>query len=186
MASEVEIINGALSKLGEQPILAITDPSPAGRLANRTYADIRDAMLREYPWNFAVKRASLAAEVDVPLWEFALSYVLPPDCLRLIAVNNPGDLEWRNEGGRIVTDIAAPLEIKYVALVLVGSFDATFREALSARLAMEWAEPLAQTTSVSSAMANLYQNKLRVARVADGQEDRQQVIEAVGFIEARF
>jgi len=186
MASDIEIINNALSKLGEQNLLAITDPSPAGRLANRTYEDLRDSMLREFAWNFATTRASLAAEVDVPLWEFANSYVLPPDCLRLISVNNPGDLEWRNERNRIVTDITAPLEIKYVARVLVSAFDSTFREALSARLAMEWAEPLSQTTSVASAMANLYQNKLRVARVADGQEDRQQIIEAVGFIEARF
>ena len=63
MASDIGIINGALSKLGEVPILAVTDNTEPGRLANRTYNDIRDALLREFPWNFAIKRASLAADL---------------------------------------------------------------------------------------------------------------------------
>ena len=186
MASDIDVINGALSKLGEQAILAKTDPSVPGRLANRTYNDIRDALLREFPWNFATRRASLAAEVDAPLWGFARSFVFPSDLLRLISINNTADEDWRNEGGKIVTDMTAPLEIRYVALVDVDSMDSTFREALASRLAMEWAEPLAQTTSVVNSMAAFYRNKLQVARVADGQEDRTQVMEVNDFIDARF
>jgi len=186
MADEVTVANAALSKLGEQPLLALSDPSPPGRLANRTYGDIRDALLREYPWSFATKRAELAAETTAPLWGFARSFVLPNDCLRLIEINNSSDQDWRNEGGKIVTDMTAPLQIRYVALVSVDSMDSTFREALAARLAMEWAEPLTQTTSVANAMATLYRNKLQVARVADGQEDREKVIDAPGFIDARW
>lgn len=186
MAADIDIINVALSKLGEQNLLSITDPSPPGRLANRTYDDIRDAMIREYPWNFATKRASLAAEVTAPVWGFARSFALPSDLLRLISINNTSDQEWRNEGGKVVTDMTAPLEIRYVALVPVDLMDSTFREALAARLAMEWAEPLAQTTSVANSMATLYRNKLQVARVSDGQEDRLQTIDAPDFIDARF
>lgn len=186
MASDIDVINGALSKLGEQPILSIGEASEAGRIAGRTYNDIRDALLREFPWNFATKRGSLAASVDAPVWGFARAFVLPTDNLRLVEVRNSSDLEWRNEGGTIVTDISAPLEIRYIALVSVDSMDSTFREALSARLAMEWAESLSQTTSVVEAMAALYRNKLQVARAADGQEDRQQLISATNFIDARF
>jgi len=180
------VINAALSKLGEQAILAVTDPSPPGRLANRTYADIRDALLREFPWNFATKRASLAAETTAPKWGFVRSFVLPSDLLRLVSVNNTDDQEWRNESGRVVTDIEAPLQIKYVASVPVDSMDSTFREALAARLAMEWAEALTQTSSVVNSMAEMYRNKLRVARTSDGQSDRIRTIEYPGFIESRF
>jgi len=186
MASDVDVVNGALSKLGEQPILAIGEASPAGRIAGRTYGDIRDALLREFPWNFATKRTSLAASVDAPDWGFARAFVLPADNLRLIQINNSGDQEWRNEGGTIVTDMTAPLEIRYVARVDVDAMDSTFREALAARLAMEWAEPLSQTSTVVNAMAAFYRNKLQVARVADGQEDRLRVIDASEFIDARF
>lgn len=186
MASDIDVINGALAKLGEDTILAVTDSSPAARLASRTYGDIRDALLREFPWNFATRRASLASSATAPEWGFARSFVLPSENLRLIEVNNSSDQEWRNEGGTIVTDMTAPLEIKYVKRVSVDSMDSTFREALSARLSMEWAEPLSQTSSVVEQMASLYRNKLQVARAADGQEDRLRVIEAPGFVEARY
>jgi hypothetical protein len=186
MASNIDVINGALSKLGAQPILAVTDPSPEGRLANRTYEDIRDSLFREFEWNFATKRASLAANATAPEWGFARAYTLPTDLLRLISLNNDFDQDWRNEAGTIVTDMTAPLQIRYVALVPVDSMDSTFREALAGRLAMEWAEPLTQTSSVSSTMSALYRNKLQVARVADGQEDRVKAIIADDFIDARF
>lgn len=186
MAADIDIINAALSKLGEQALLAITDNSPPGKLANRTYADLRDALLREFPWNFATKRTSLAADVATPAWGFSFQYSLPGDCLRLIALNNQSDLNWRNEGGKIVTDMEAPLEIMYVGETPVASMDSTFRDALAARLAMEWAEPLAQTTTVVDSMATFYKNKLQVARAADGQEDRLRTIDADDFIDARF
>jgi len=186
MAADTDIINAALSKLGEQNLIGVTDQSPAGRLANRTYADIRDALWREYPWNFAMKRASLAANAAAPVWGFSYAYQLPSDLLRLVELSNDSDEDWRNESGTVVTDITAPLKILYVGTVLEGAMDATFREALAARLAMEWAEPLTQTSSVGDQMATLYRNKLQVARVSDGQEDRQRVIDAPDFIDARY
>jgi hypothetical protein len=186
MASDIDVINGALSKLGAQPVLAVTDPSPEGRLANRTYDDIRDSLLREFDWNFATKRASLAASSTAPEWGYSTAFPLPADLLRLVELNNDFDQDWRNESGTIVTDMAAPLQIRYIALVPVDSMDSTFREALAARLAMDWAEPLTATSSVIENMSSLYRNKLQVARVADGQEDRQKVIDAPDFIDARF
>jgi hypothetical protein len=186
MAADIDVINSALSKIGEEAILAVTDPSPAARIANRTYGDIRDALIREFPWNFATKRASLAAEVATPVWGAVRQFVLPSDLLRLLEINNTEDQDWRLESGRVVTDMTAPLEIKYVAAVAVDAMDATFREALAARLALEWAESLTQTTSVVNAMASLYSNKLQVARAADGQEDRVRVLDYPDFTDARF
>jgi len=186
MASDVEIVNGALSKLGEQPVLSFSDRSEPARIANRTYADIRDALLREFTWNFATKRTSLAADTAVPDWGYDRQYTLPADFLRLIEVNNASDYDWRLESGKILTDLDAPLQIRYVARVLENAMDATFREALASRLAMEWAEPLSQTTSVGQQMSTLYRNKLQVARTADGQEDRQRVISADSLIDSRF
>ena len=186
MAADIDIINAALSKLGEQPLASVADQSPPGRLANRTYVDIKQALLREFPWNFAIKRVALAVDAAAPVWGFDFAYNLPGDLLRLISLDNSSDYDWRNEGGQIVTDITTPLKIKYVADVLEGKMDATFREALAARLAMEWAEPLSQTSTVVQQMTSLYRNKLQVARIADGQEDRLTVIDAPDFIDARW
>ncbi len=186
MAADIDVINAALSKLGEQNLLAVTDQSVAGRLANRTYGDIRDALLRQYPWNFATKRASLSADAEAPAWGFTRKFNLPAGCLRLVSINNAANEDWRHEGRTIVTDMTAPLEIIYIGAIQVDEMDATFREALAARLALEWAEPITQTSSVVAAMEALYRQKLQIARSSDGQEDRTRVIDSGSFINARW
>ena len=187
MASDVTIVNVALSRLGASAILAFGDSSVAGRLATRTFAETRDALLREYPWNFASKRASLAAEVTPPIWGFARSFVLPFDFARLIEVDNPEDWPWKLEKGRVLTDLTAPLLIRYVELITdADAMDPDFRDCLSSRLAWEWAEPISGTTTLTEQMAKHYVNKLQVARTADGPENKQGIIESCSFIRSRF
>ncbi len=185
MASDIDVINSALNKLGEPTITSVADNNRVSRLANRDYPIIRDALLRQYDWNFATRRASLAADAEAPEWGFSFQYPLPSEFLRLIMVRNSSDREWRIEGRFILTDLSAPLEILYVKRVAVDDFDPAFYEALAQLLAMEWAEAITQTTSVADQMATFYRNKLQVARTADGQEDREQNITASGFIDAR-
>lgn len=186
MASDIDIVNAALSKLGERRILNFADKSPAGRIAARTYPDLRDAMLREFPWNFATTRAALSASTEAPAFGFAFAYPLPADLLRLIEVSNVDEEKWRNESGEIVTDKTAPLNIRYVARVLEGQMDATFREVLATRLALAWAESLSGTTSLTQELGVLYRNALQVARGTDGHEDQIQELEESSFILARF
>ena len=82
MASEVEICNEALTALGENPILSLTDNSKAARLCNLKYANKRDYLLRRYLWNFAVKRITLAPDVATPEFEFSAQFTLPVDCIQ--------------------------------------------------------------------------------------------------------
>ena len=60
MASEVQICNLALAKIGDQQITSLTENSKAGRLCNLVYEPLRDATLRAHPWNFAITRETLA------------------------------------------------------------------------------------------------------------------------------
>lgn len=185
-ASDITVINTALRKLGEQPLTARTDPSPPGRIANATYDEIRDSLLREAAWNFATKRTRLAADATAPDWGYDNQYTLPSDFLRLMEIYNTSDIEWRLEGNKILTNLDAPLKIIYIASVAENEMDVAFREALSARCAMEWAEALSQTSTVGDQMAAIYRNKLQIAKTADGQEDRQRTIDAPDFILSRF
>lgn len=186
MASDVDIANAALSKLGEPGLLSFADDSVAGRLANRTFTDIRDALLREYPWNFASKRAEIAASGTGPLWGFARAFPVPTDFLRLLEIHNPNRFPYRLEQGHILTDLTAPLQIRYLKKVEdADEMDPLFRDAFAHRLAAEWAESITQTSSVTQEMQALYTRKLRVARAADGQEDDHQKLETCSFIDAR-
>ena len=175
MASAVGISNAALGKIGAGTLLALTDASPEGRLALRTFAELRDQLLRAHPWNFATKRASLAASSTAPVWEYDNAYVVPSDFLRVLDVSNPQLMDYRVERVEdatvIVTDISAPLKIKYTAQITdADSMDPSFREALSALLAREWAEPLTGITSLGQQAAAMYDKKLQEAKAVDGQE----------------
>ena len=173
MASAVGIVNAALRKLGEAPITAIGEDSKAGRLANERYAEVRDALLHRHPWNFAMKRKSVAASATDPVWGFDHAYPLPTDYIRIYSVNGQDTKSntWSIESGHVVTNLDAPIEIRYVfkvtdpALMTPG-----FREALASMLAADWANDI---TGDDQAVLDQNRFSLRAiaqARSNDGQE----------------
>jgi len=191
MASEVGIVNMALSKLGVAALTALTDDSPAARLANREYSVYRDEMLREHPWGWATKRASIAASVTGPAWEFENAYPLPADCLKVQALNNPSRYDYQIErtadGTVIATNLPTPLEIKYTARVTdPNDMDDKFREALAARLALEWSEALTGISTLSEALEKRYLLKLKDAKGIEGQENSVSEYAVYSWTNARF
>lgn len=161
MASSVDIANSALTKLGEARIMSLTDNVKPAREINAIFTLRRDALLRAYNWNFAMKRAQLSALTDGPDWGYSYAYQLPSDCLRMVQVNDyyviPGygdfisgpDAEpYKIEGQNIVTDFGAPLKVRYVRRVTnSGEFDAAFCECFAADLAHEACESITQSTT---------------------------------------
>ena len=83
MRGKVEIINLALARLGESPIQSLGEDSVPARAANLLYDSSRQAALRDFNWNFALKIERLARFDGNPV-DFRLTYALPPDCLRVI------------------------------------------------------------------------------------------------------
>lgn len=148
--SEVSICNAALSKLGAEPLLALTDNNNRGRTMNGRYATVRDAELRRRRWRFAIKRVSIAALAATPDSDYSYQYQLPNDFLRLIPggdiVSTPDMSDYRSgesalysiEGRRILTDMGSPLAIRYIGRITdTAIFDSAFTEALASRLAYE-------------------------------------------------
>jgi len=192
MATDITIVNAALIRLGETTITALSDDIKPARLANAIYADVRDAVTRAHPWNFALMRAALTANASAPTWGYANAYDLPGDpdhCLRVLTVEGEDEQagRWTVEGRQIVSDLSSPIRILYLRRVSApDDTDPLFREALSARLARELAEPLGKSTSLQKAMAELYDAKLREARSADGQEGTPEILTADTWLTARL
>ena len=84
MASVVDICNRALQKLGAESITSLTQNTENARACNSCFEFLRDAELRAHPWNFAIKRAQLAADLTPPEFGYDLRYQLPSDYLRLL------------------------------------------------------------------------------------------------------
>jgi len=63
-ATNEDIANSALAKLGAEEITSLSDTTRRARLVNRQFVKIRDKLLRSHPWNFAIKRSFLQAISD--------------------------------------------------------------------------------------------------------------------------
>jgi hypothetical protein len=152
MASKVQIANRAATKLGAQRIISLTDNTTVASTLNSMFDLVLDAELRRYRWSFAIKRDSLAALAGAPGWGYMYRYQLPVDLLHLIQVNDfyfrgtKQQTPWTIEGRELLTNIAAPLKVRYVRRITDTTLlDPLFVEVFSCKLAMESAEALTQS-----------------------------------------
>lgn len=173
MASQVEIANRALTKLGAARIISLDDDVKQARSVKSMFDIVRDAEMRAHIWSFTVKRKSLAALSSTPDWGFDYEYQVPPDYLRILQVNdiypgpslddyrNAATAEYSIENKKILANFAAPLKIRYIARIEDTSlWDATFIEAFASRLAMEMCEDLTQSSTKKTDAQNDYKRAL--------------------------
>jgi hypothetical protein len=160
VANDTNIVNSALTLLGEQRILSMDDNVKPAREAKALFEQTRDGLLAGYNWSFAMARANLPALLDAPEFGYSLKYQMPADCLRLIQIGefyaglNLSDYrgmpteEFMIEGRQILTDMSAPLPVRYVFRETnPANFGAAFVDAFSAKLAEKLAESLTQSDS---------------------------------------
>lgn len=177
MAASIELCNHALTKLGADRILALTDDSKAARALLAVYDRLLDAELQGNRWTFATKRASLPALLAAPVWGYARAFGLPTDCLSLVWIDGAGvalglaDLSMDSaapytiEERSILTDLGAPLRIKYVARIEDATrWDPCFWNALAARLAFEICEDVTQSSSKKQELWGEYRAAIAQAR----------------------
>ena len=139
--SKVSIINKALTLVGAEPIVNITDSSEQARVISRVYELALRGVLSECRWNFATKRVLLSLVTDTLDWYYSSeneSYVYnkPADVIRIFSTNDE-DATWREEGDYIISNTSG-LGIKYVYyLDDATKFPIFFMDALIDRLASD-------------------------------------------------
>ena len=184
MASEIEICNRALIKIGEKTILSLDDNSKRARICKVLYEPTRDYVLRSHPWNFAVKRVELAQNTLGPVYDYAYSYELPTDCIRVL-IPSREIWEYSIEGTTLVTDYPGAM-LKYIARIVDPNvFDEAFREALACKIAAESALTLTDNDPRHKAMVQLYQLAIREAKSVNAMEKGPQWITSEQWLESR-
>ena len=185
MASEVDICNIGLTKLGEDTIISLTENSKAARLCNLVFADLRDAVLREHPWNFAIKRVELALLTTTPSFEFDFEHQLPSDNLRVIKIDD--DLiSHRIEGNKLLSNNDV-VKIEYISRIEDTTlFDSLFTETFATRIAAELSFNLSDNNALTQLMEQKYRDRVKQARSMDGQEGTPRNIEADLWLNVRL
>ncbi len=177
MASETDICNMALGRLGAERIVSIDDTAsvPAQR-CRLHYDQTRDALLRSYNWTFAKGRETLVAEDETPDFEYDFQYILPADFLAMVSPYegvpfNENIHTFSIEGKRFLTN-ETTVELRFIKKIVdTTKFDPLFVEVLVLRLALKILPSVAggDTPLAKSVGVELLDAESR-ARTVNGQE----------------
>ena len=206
MATEVDICNMGLARLGANLITTFDDGTTEANLCKLQYPFLRNMVLTARAWTFATSRKQLASGVPpdpIPAgWGYA--YLVPDDCLRVIQLYIPNatssvdqwqdtqfdsryiTISWERLKDYLYANNGPTLWCKYVTLVEdTGLYDVAFIDALSAKIAMELAMPITNNPTILDGMTRLYAAKLVDASSTEGQQGTSQVIQQPGTLVAR-
>lgn len=204
-SSEVAICNQALGWLGGELITSFSDNSDEAKLCSANYALLRDAVLEEREWTFAVERIELSRLAAVPKYGFNYQFQIPATVIRVLQVSRKGDSNgivgtterygtglgsydevlWLKEGTTIRTNAS-----EIYARVLQQVTDPTkhspaFDQALAARIAMDLAIPLTNSRTLQKDMAAMYGEKIALAAASDGLQGRSLKVRSTSLINVR-
>lgn len=174
MSSQISICNRALQMLGAGTITSLSENSKTARALGVAYEPKRKGLLRKYNWNFAIRRAELAADTEAPLFGMRNRFQLPSDFRRLLHDDTTRlERDWRVEAGFIHTNDGSPLKIRYIADVTEpGAFDPLFSELLSAEIAEAICEELTQSTTKLQAVKEIKREAMSDARRMNAFENK--------------
>lgn len=145
--SETQICNNALLKYGDLTITSINADDKRARTCKVIYPIIRDRMLYLFPWNFAMKRADISAQLSTtPAFQWDYAYTLPTDCLRAWEFYSTSgeEPEWQVENGKLLTNQDSEIYIRYISQVTeTGRFNPCFVNCVVVALAAELSAKLA-------------------------------------------
>lgn len=188
MASFDELCSNAVQKLGAAAISSLDDDTPRARRCKAIYEQVRDAVIRDAKWNFAMTRTQLSSSVADPNFGWAKQVTLPenPYCLRVVqAYSGDVPIDHAVEGRSLMTNYTTVNLLYLARITSVTEFDALFIEAFEARMAAELALPITGSRTVAGDFWQLYQAKIKEARTVDAQEGTPPQIQAVSLVTVR-
>ena len=172
MASETTVATRALRRLGQPPVTVLDGSTPQGAILLDLFVGTRDALLVAAKPRFAWARASLAEDAAYAALTtrvgWAHRYPVPADYLAPLGLGPEEEAwsdPWTEEGGAILTDLGAPLPLRYVARVTdVARWSGDFVDLMALTLAAEAAYPITESTTRAEALRQEADAKLTLLR----------------------
>ena len=180
MPTEIGTVNRALRRVGGNRIASFSDSTTEGALAKDTYVEVRDMMLGQYPWSFALKASGVLSQLATAQPEYEYAFSWPSDCLKpvkilgtaeldddgeLVYSINPAtapDIEYVSRDGKILTDEEDPVLLYVYRNTDITTYSALFVEALVYQLALEFSYALSSKLALVQTLER--ESKMRLSR----------------------
>lgn len=184
---DLDIANLALGHLGvSKEIANLSTEKSKEAVACRKYFDLaREAVLRDFPWPFATKIATLSLVEEDPNSEWAYSYRYPTDCVYFRRIlsgirNDPRESRVpyriaRDSSGKLIfTDLDSAVGEYTVRLTTVTQYPPDFSLCLSYRLAAYIANSVtgAEPFKLKDEMMKHYKLELELAAANAANEEQ--------------
>lgn len=192
MTNEVEICNKALGWLGQESITSLNEQSTTGELCKVNYPTLRDAVISERMWTFATVR-EVSESVAMDTWDQQYVHDFPDTWLQVFRVYSDVSTfgkriqseGWSVESGHVLANEDKVYLWGVNRVTASARFSPLFVECLAARLAADLAIPVAESRTLQADMWALYNEKLAVAAVRDGQQGRAERMDSTRLTNAR-
>lgn len=201
MATEVDIANLALARLGDVASVASISPPEGSAQAEhcaRFYPIARDSMLELHDWKFATRRVALA-QLTAESWNWNYAYALPNNVLRVLSILPPAsspddqgvdyDMENQTNGTPMILTNLDEATMRYTVRVTdTTKFPPLFADALAWLLASHLAGPVikgdAGTAEAKRAM-QMFQVMFQQAIASDAGQRKHEPAHTPDWLEAR-
>lgn len=182
MATDIELVNWALTEIGQDKIVSLdnTVSSKVIQTAIFQLPRIKQAVLRTRDWNCARRRAALnLLTEDISLGEWAFNYRLPAGCLaarRFVGTEDSDktakfSVEQDQDGKPVLLTNVSNARLVYTHNLLdVNRWDTLLADACATRLAIEFATSFARDLKFMETMWKKYQSKIEEATGVDESE----------------
>ena len=195
MYTKEDICNMALAHIGAGKIASLDDNNEKTRVLNLYYEGAVKAVLRVFPWGFARTMCKPAQSTEsIPGATYMYAY--PPDCVNVRRIFTDGmgaDSDYKLpysifswEGVKYIGCEYSDIYLDYTAYVdIPDTYDPTFSEALSFKLAATCSPSLTGNAQKSQEMLQMYQLTLDSAKHTSAVENYKEVKFPSSYLDAR-
>lgn len=177
--SELDVCNLALSQI-KKPALADLNAKfkKSAKECRRHYPVVRDALQRDYVWNFCTSWQSIGQVNPAPISKkWSAAYQLPGDCLRVLEVEGLSSNDWVVESDNRLLCVGTGA--KNMNLIIrntePGKWDALYLTMTMYRLGTVLAPVLAHSTTLADRLDKMFKEHEMRAKRADAYESSEPV-----------
>jgi hypothetical protein len=173
MATDLALINAALTRVGEDPITELNDGSAGSDIAGQNYDQLVEFHLTNYPWTWATKTALLAQIDGEPDPPWGYMYQLPVDVRRLRVVTVDGiPIDYEPQFNKLLCDYdeTNDLYAKYTWNVPEGYWPADFAEGIRQYLEAMFLRGIGERFEEAKDRETEAKRTMQAAKTADAQK----------------
>ena len=187
MTERIDVVNLALTWLGEDVVTSLEDDLDRARIMKVNYLPARDATLEAHDWSFAILRFEPPLNATPPVYGAGQAFDVPPEILRIISVSLPDtnanaafvspidslpQIDWLFERGQVICNEEVIFCRGSQRVDEEGRFSPLFVHAFAAKLAYLCAVALTASLDSQANMLALYSEFILEAKSRDGLQGR--------------